>query len=519
MVLFTRAFFYQPLDENIGEIRLLRLLRRHDSRLPFLRRSRLCEAECETRHFRLGHAPRYTALSYCWGSPMRKNTIPLNDGCLPITRNLSEYTKHSTPNPSEGPSRYLWIDAICIDQDNLVERSKQILRMKQIYEQAESIDIWLGLGDDQTDVFLDRVNRIIEKSRDDPQHSSNLDDILLPFLQSLSLNSWDPMGKLLSNPWWTRAWVIQEATTSGNDVSVLCGHRRISFNVVNHIFEFLVDKGTIPRRIFKTAKWLSVAMLSTTRHMPEAEEGPWKDRFDLCWLWEEAKGHDAEDPRDKVYSVLALANDGGESDLQLDYTLSIREVYVSTARHILNRRKDLRLLYSCFHWDELDGLPSWVPDWRKRLDAEPLSFVGVNMVSLYRASNRPLTILDFKDYPEDRCALLIEGSIVGEVSLIGICRRPGDIRDDDCAKNWAQMALFTDSGDVNLDLGTLLETFARTICADIRDRQHGEKLQRGCSSKWPEPDAEGKYPENCFKMSMCQCRFTGSVIEFIWGVN
>jgi hypothetical protein len=72
MVLFTRAFFYQPLDENIGEIRLLRLLRRHDSRLPFLRRSRLCEAECETRHFRLGHAPRYTALSYCWGSPSER---------------------------------------------------------------------------------------------------------------------------------------------------------------------------------------------------------------------------------------------------------------------------------------------------------------------------------------------------------------------------------------------------------------------------------------------------------------
>lgn len=148
-------FTYQPLDESLGEIRLLRLQRPHRSRIPLLRRSRSCVAECQIKHFRLGRAPPYTALSYCWGSSLRMNSVLVNRRPLATTQNLSSYIEHATRSQSDEPPRYLWIDAICINQADVSERSKQVLKMKRIYEEAESIDIWLGPSDEQTDAFLD----------------------------------------------------------------------------------------------------------------------------------------------------------------------------------------------------------------------------------------------------------------------------------------------------------------------------------------------------------------------------
>jgi hypothetical protein len=119
---FVPGFAYQRLDENLGEIRLLRLL--HPSHV--------CVAECEIKHFRFGRAPPYTALSYCLGSPSRTNSILVNGGHLAITQNLSSYIEHATTRQSDEPPRYLWIDAICINQADVVERSKQVLKMRQI---------------------------------------------------------------------------------------------------------------------------------------------------------------------------------------------------------------------------------------------------------------------------------------------------------------------------------------------------------------------------------------------------
>jgi hypothetical protein len=324
-------------------------------------------AECEIQHFRLGGAPPYTALSYCWGSPTRTNSILLNGGRLDITQNLSEYLKNSTASPSEGPSRYLWIDAICINQADAVERSKQVLKMKQIYEQAESIDIWLGPGDRQIDDFMDRVNRITGKPRNRSQLSNTLNDNVHPFLQSLSPPSWNAVGKILVNPWWTRTWVIQEATTSGNDVSILCGHRRISFDVFDYICRYLLSEYVGRNNLLgprQEIPWGPVITIFMTRDWRNEGKDLRKNTIDLYRILSDAKNHDAADPRDKVYSVLALAFDAGESDLQPDYTLPVREVYLNTARHILKRRKDLKLLYFCFNWHKPDGLPCWVPGCR-----------------------------------------------------------------------------------------------------------------------------------------------------------
>jgi hypothetical protein len=99
--------------------------------------------------------------------------------------------------------------------------------MKQIYEQAESVDIWLGPGDEQIDITLSSMNEFVAASYSWQQHSDIFDDIFRPFLRSLPLISWTAIWRILINPWWKLDWGLQEASTPRNDVSLISGHQRI----------------------------------------------------------------------------------------------------------------------------------------------------------------------------------------------------------------------------------------------------------------------------------------------------
>ena len=127
------GFQYQTLNPN--EIRLLKPLSRSSNALSF-----------EIFHISLLSKPRYGALSYTWGPPGDAHTILLNGQPFPIRQNL--YDALQQVQSSKLIDQYLWVDAICINQggdaDALHERSLQITRMTQIYEQATRILVWLG---------------------------------------------------------------------------------------------------------------------------------------------------------------------------------------------------------------------------------------------------------------------------------------------------------------------------------------------------------------------------------------
>jgi hypothetical protein len=349
------SYNYQRLDEAISEIRLIRFLRLHESWQPGF--------WIDT--FPLSAYPPYTALSYCWGSAARTHNILLNGSRLPITGSLASFFSHLITDISTPCSPYIWIDAICINQADVEERSKQVLKMKQIYEQAESINIWLGPGDAETDAVLDELQGIMKRLGNKPQSSGALDDILRPSLQSLPLCSWKALRKIWTNPWWTRAWVIQEATTTGNHVFVRCGHRCLSFDIVNAVSRFLLSFSTSERalRASSDLPWRAIMMLNWTRELRQhIERNSTEGWLDLIQLLDAARHHDATDPRDKVYSVLALAATASDSGIRPHYTLSVEEVYVSVARYILIQSRDLRLLKFCFNSNKFEALPSWAPD-------------------------------------------------------------------------------------------------------------------------------------------------------------
>ncbi|KAF2742606.1 HET-domain-containing protein, partial [Sporormia fimetaria CBS 119925] len=96
---------------------------------------------CRLAHDTLGGQTKYHALSYTWGSLEETSTVTVN-GCLyNVTANLLSALSNLRHPKKESA---FWVDRICIDQSNDDERSQQVAQMRDVYEKAENVDIWLG---------------------------------------------------------------------------------------------------------------------------------------------------------------------------------------------------------------------------------------------------------------------------------------------------------------------------------------------------------------------------------------
>jgi hypothetical protein len=149
-------FMYEPFSLGGPEFRLLQI---HAlSEVP----SGPIDVQCTLSHWEVGpdypHHPDYTALSYTWGAaeesmtgeadpPLRE--ILVNDKRFPIGSNLYDCLceLRRRIDVSESRSMFIWIDAICIDQFNVHERSMQIGLMGNIYRNASRVIVWLGKAD------------------------------------------------------------------------------------------------------------------------------------------------------------------------------------------------------------------------------------------------------------------------------------------------------------------------------------------------------------------------------------
>jgi hypothetical protein len=85
-------------------------------------------------------------------------------------------------------------------------------------------------------------------------------------------------------------------------------------------------------------------------------------------------GHQSNDPRDKIFALLNIAADRHDLGIEVDYSATASEVYTRTAARILERSQSLDIL-TAVSWKKALSLPSWVPDWTKRPDSVPLSFL------------------------------------------------------------------------------------------------------------------------------------------------
>jgi hypothetical protein len=176
-----------------------------------------------------------SAVSYEWDSNVRQHEISCGGRISEVTANLALLlSKVRSPESSQ----LLWVDAICINQDDVDERSQQVSIMGDIYKNAEVVLMWIGDEVPHTkDAFsmicrLAKECSVLELKRgmgpfgydeyepSDQSAKQRLEEILIE-------PSWPAVTNLLSSrSYFLRLWVIQEVVLSSKAV-VVCGDHRI----------------------------------------------------------------------------------------------------------------------------------------------------------------------------------------------------------------------------------------------------------------------------------------------------
>ncbi|KAK4228083.1 heterokaryon incompatibility protein-domain-containing protein [Podospora fimiseda] len=126
---------YRPLPE--GSIRLLRIEPNTDQGAPIECKVLVCPV------LNSGRTSLYEALSYVWGSQEKRRSIRIGGHEFPVGENLfSALLALRDPHLD----RIVWIDAICINQEDNTEKGYQVQTMARVYAQARGVVVWLGAG-------------------------------------------------------------------------------------------------------------------------------------------------------------------------------------------------------------------------------------------------------------------------------------------------------------------------------------------------------------------------------------
>ena len=385
----------------------------------------------------------YEALSYCWGDVRASKEIRVQ--CMKqsnrpslknfirakrfIPRNLHSALVHlrDTSYPIN-----LWVDNLCINMNDEQERSLQVSKMDQIYQQATNVCVWLGESDESSRLALDFIPRILDLSSLDRELEDEKNQVC-----------WKALESLILRPWFSRRWVIQEIAFARSS-TIHCG------DDVVHWADFADAVGLFTSRLNKVRcfedveqrKGLSASnicyrpaqvIVESTQSLIQADgKGNYVRNFDLETLLWKFRDFACKDPRDTVYSLFALAkriplnSSGNESRTQLflDYGADITNVLQRCVMQCVALRKSLDII--CRPWAPTikKPLPSWI-----RTAADPAfnlasngssvrihgdSFVGPPNSKIYNASNgRALADSSF-----DGDGLLARGL---KVDTIGAC--------------------------------------------------------------------------------------------------
>lgn len=310
-------------------------------------------------------APPYAALSYCWGEELNKLFVLVNQQEMAVNSNLHAALLRLRSRKVN----CVWVDAVCINQDDMEERSIQIGRMAGIYRQAQEVVVWLGEAGDIGESALEEMelatsNRTVETT-----------------------------SRLLSRGYWSRVWIIQELAAASK-ISVLCGAHRISWQTIENAIE-RNRKGRAWDRVRRLEPLEDDEMgepsanferiLSLRRNQ---QAGKPITMFDALYLSAHAQATDA---RDKLYALLGLAFDGARFVPHPNYSLSTEAVYHQFSLELLHRGFPLNIMHLRSVKRGIGSIsPSWAVDWRD-LNEKSLLVVFVRIstfLKTYDTSNQ-----------------------------------------------------------------------------------------------------------------------------------
>jgi Heterokaryon incompatibility protein (HET) len=359
-----KMYQYHPLRHN-DSIRVIRLQPATSNDIEDL--------HCDLIDVRLSEQPKFEAISYTWGDSVFSQTLTLQGECIKITENLASALRGFR---NRDTCRYLWADAVCINQSDVSEKSIQIALMSDIYGLAQRVLVWLGedhgnaaaavtyldvIASSAASCGITEIAHGIKKTVYYCQPSPAEEQAFSTLEKSVPLQE---LTVIYCRPWFTRLWIVQEAALA-RDVEIYCGAAQINFDrfaIATAVIYRLLTIRSLNSQGLKLSDIYNAWDVIGTREtivrkkkprsaLEEADSKYWSGD-NPAWLpqWADQKMLDyvfslenkCSDARDRIYAFLGLR---AENDIRLipHYGKSAEDVYIDFAREYL-KSGEIRIL-------------------------------------------------------------------------------------------------------------------------------------------------------------------------------
>jgi len=315
---------------------------------------------CRLEYFSIDKHPSYLALSYVWGDDKVTTRLKCDDCYLHITRNLEAALFNLRLTRKH---RWVWVDAICICQNDPDEKAAQIQLMRHIYAQSMQTIVWLGGAGDDGFLATALIQTLYFHIMQHPEWKGRL---LEDNLNNLGIGSisrplfWQALRRFYDRPYFNRVWVMQEVAVS-KKLMVVFGSMTLEYshlekvtNVIPAQFEF---EGSLPSAIF-SLRTVYQKLRNENCALP------------LSYLIFSDAKLQATMAVDKVYAWLGLSDEAQNPVFQPDYRSDERSVFLHIGKNLLLRHMEepsigilspLWLLYGAgIREGEKSKLPTWL---------------------------------------------------------------------------------------------------------------------------------------------------------------
>ncbi|KXT05545.1 hypothetical protein AC578_3687 [Pseudocercospora eumusae] len=314
----------------------------------------------------------FAALSYAWGDPTKTKAIEVDGVRVSVTANLEAALRALRDFTPIRNGCALWIDALCINQRDVQERSEQVGRMRDIYRLARAVVIWTGTEADGSGKAFELLHTM-SRSWQDETHE-DLASAVRSGTGSIAPGSWAALTAFMQRPYWNRLWILQEIAMGNRSTPIVCGSHVITwgelYDALNDFASRYVDvvfakvdlesrAAGIQSNGLKRNHLIQLNLQQRDQYVIDEDGTPER----LLPILDIGRKCLVSDDKDRVYGVLGMLPGSIRRQIKPNYAKSIEDIYLEFAVAVIDARKDLLLLEECI-WSQDRNMPSWVPDWR-----------------------------------------------------------------------------------------------------------------------------------------------------------
>jgi hypothetical protein len=390
-----------------------------------------------------GHPPvkdlDFEALSYNWGIQPPTVSVSLNKQKFMVSPNLSSILRHlrRTHQP-----RAVWIDAICINQDNEADKMSQLPIMHVIYAQARNVIVWLGDSSSDSHLAMEYIKDVhapVEIGKEDmisdevPVRNWPLSHLATAPLNYANIIILTAFYKLLKRPWWYRAWIVQEMGLA-RTILVQCGRETVTFSQMKVALlitrkihaAFILYTDVVKREMIEdpslAADWPADAInnalnLEYCRRMI-LKSGLTTDQrgvaqpVDVSWSFWSTRARLCRQPHDRTFSILGIAGKDFRDNFISAYADPIEEHDRNTVRAFVAATNSLDIILHSQHSIWLHQCSSWAPNWSQPERAGVFHLNGQSLKDPIRFHSGDA------EMPKGTNLLHVKGRILGEIESI-----------------------------------------------------------------------------------------------------